>query len=188
MGKFYELQPDIFAKYVPQLSSEIDDDISFIEGTILSQQFPTPLIFSTRHSSKEPPKGMHGQEIPIMSDLFITTLQKAGISNLQCFPVEIRSSTDGSIWKNYKAVNIVGLISAADLDKSEYTPIIDRPGENAIPLVAFEKLKINTSRTSGSLLFILAEEPGTIIVAESVVEFLRNQKKDEEWGITIDEC
>jgi len=53
--------------------------------------------------------------------------------------------------------------------------------------MAFEDLKINPARASGALLFRLAESHGTIIVANSVVEYLRAQRSDEDWGITLDE-
>jgi hypothetical protein len=188
MGVFFELQPDIFAKYVPQLSSDLDESVNFIDGKTITKQIPIPLYFSTDHSSQEPPKGMHGKSIPIMSDSFIKALQGAGVSNIQCFPAVIKSRRDEYVWTDYKAVKVIGMISAADLKRSEYIPIIDRPGENSIPLIGFKDLKIDKSRALGSLLFILAENPGTIIIAENVVEFLRKQKNDEEWGITIDEC
>lgn len=186
--KYYKLMPDIFAEYVPDLISELDSEISFINGTIISNQINLPLLFSTEHTLLEPLKGLHCLSNPIMSDLFISTLQLAGVLNLQFYPCEIKSSVDGTIWKNYKIVNIIGLIACADLNKSEYTNIIDRPVENSIPLMAFEELKIDTSRTYGQLLFRLAEDPCIVIVSERVVTFLRKQKTDEEWGITLKEC
>lgn len=187
MAKIYELQPDIFAKYVPKIAQELADNISFKSGSIIEESMPAPLVFMTRHTAKEPPSGLHGKLIPIMSDLLIKALQEAGVSNLQCFPAEIRSSVDGSVWTNYKAVNIIGKISCADLESSEFTHIIDRPGPNALPLVAFEDLKVNSIRTGGALLFRLAESPGVILIAESVIDYLRSIQSDEDWGITLDE-
>jgi len=187
MGKYYELQQDIFAKYVPKISQALPDDISFISGTIIQEPLPLPLIFTTRHSAQEPPQGMHSRLIPVMSDSFIAALQQAGVENLQCFPAELRSSVDGTVWKNYQAVNVIGLISCADLNTSEFTHIIDRPGEGTLPLMAFENLKINPARAREALLFRLAESPGTIIIAGRVVEYLRAQRSDDDWGITLDE-
>lgn len=187
MEIYYELQSDIFAEHMPEIEQEIPDEISFRGGAIISEPLPQPLIFITSHSAQEPPKGLHGEVIPVMSDSFIVALQQAGISNLQCFPAELRSSIDGTVWKNYQAVNIIGLISCADLAASEFTHIIDRPGDESLPLMAFEDLKIDPASAGGVLLFRLAESPGTIIVADSVVEYLRAQRSDEDWGITLDE-
>jgi hypothetical protein len=187
MSNFYQLQEDIFAKYVPKLSSELGDGISFRTGRIISKKFPLPLVYSTGHTLQDPPKAMHNEVTPVMSESFIAALQQAGVSNLHCYPAELRSRTDGAIWKNYKAVNIIGLVSCANIEKSEFTHIIDRPEEDSMPLMAFEDLRIDPSRASGFLLFRLAESPGVIIVAERVVEYLRKCQSDDEWGITIDE-
>jgi hypothetical protein len=187
MAKIYELQPNIFAKFVPKIAQELSDSISFKSGSIIAQPMPVPFLFKTRHSTKEPPSGLHGRIIPVMSDSFIKALQDAGASNLQCFPAEIRSKVDSSVWKNYKAVNIIGKIACADLDASESTHIIGRPGDDALPLMAFEDLKVEPTRIGDALLFRLAESPGVILVAESVVEYLRTIQSDEDWGITLDE-
>jgi len=186
MEKFYELQPDIFAKYVPRITQDLSNGASFRLGTLIQESLVLPLKFSTRHSGLEPPKGMYDCVVPVMSDELINALQNAGVENLQCFPAELESNIDGTVWKNFQAVNVVGIKSCADLDASEFTHIADRPGKNALPLVAFEDLKIDPSRASGSLLFKLAESPGIVIVAGSVINYLRTQKSDEEWGITVD--
>ncbi len=187
MAKTYELQPDIFGEHVPEISQRLDDNIYFRSGAIISEPVPTPLIFTTTHSAKNPPAGLHGRVVPIMSDSFIKALQDAGASNLQCFPAELKSSVDGSIWTNYKAVNVIGKISCANLESSEFTHIIDVPGTNALGLMGFEDLKVDSARVGGALLFRLAESPGVILVAESVVEYLRSIQSDEGWGVTIDE-
>lgn len=187
MPKFYELQPDIFAKYVPKLVSALSDDVSFVNGTIIGDAISLPMIFVTGHSAQEKPKDLHNELTPIMSDELISTLHAAGVSNLQTFPAELRSRVDGTVWTNYQAVNVIGLISCADLTASEFTHIIDRPGEGSLPLLAFESVKIDPNRTRGALLFRLAESPGTIIVESSVVEYLRARRTDEEWGMTLDE-
>ena len=187
MPKIYQLQPDIFGKYVPKLSQKLPEAISFISGAIITDSLPTPLIFATRHSEKEQPQGLHGMVVPVMSNSFINALRDAGIANLQCFPAEIRSTVDETIWKNYQAVNIIGKIACADLTASQSTHIMDRPGNDTTPLVAFEDLKVDPSRVGDALLFRLAESPGVILIAESVVKHLRSIHSDNEWGITLDE-
>lgn len=186
MDAYFELQPDIFAEYVPRIVSTLPNAISFIDGTVIADQLPAPLVFSTGHSMQDPPKGMHGEVIPILSAEFIAALLAAGVSNLQAFPAEVRSRVDSAVWTNYQAINIVGLIACADLTASQFTRIIDRPGAAAVPLMAFEDLKVAPARARGALLFRLAESPGTILVARSVVEHLRSLRTDDDWGITLD--
>jgi hypothetical protein len=160
MNKFFELQPDIFARYVPQLSSGLSERICFNTGAPIADEMPSPLVFTTGHSSKDPPKGMHGLRFPVLSNAFIGALQQVGIDNLQCFPAELRSNKDGTVWNGYQVVNIIGLVAAANLEKSQSTHIIDRPEEDALPLMAFDDLKIDHARAAGYLLFRLAESPG----------------------------
>ncbi|MFC1610270.1 hypothetical protein ACFL6C_04880 [Myxococcota bacterium] len=187
METYYELEPDIFGKYVPKITSDLGEGIRFKSGSLIQGQVPSPIVFATNHSAADPPKGMHGRIVPVMSDELIGALQQAGVSNLQCFAAELRSNIDGTVWNNYQAVNVIGLIACADLDRSEYTGIIDRPGEWSLPLMAFEDLKIDPARSRDALLFRLAEDPTVIIVAGGVVESLLAQKSDDAWGITLDE-
>jgi hypothetical protein len=187
MTAFLELQHDIFAKHAAELSQRLPDGVFFRAGTVIRQTLPTPLRFGTTHSKQAPPGGMLSNRVPVMSHLLVKALEEAGVSNLQLFAAEVTSRVDGTIWNDYYAVNVVGLVSCADLAKSEYTTIMDRPGEGALPLMAFQDLKIDATRAEGWLLFRLAEDPGTIVVADRVVEHLRAQRSDEDWGITLDE-
>ena len=187
MDTFYELQPDIFAKHVPRLVEPLPSGVTFRAGSVIRETLSSPLVFETGHSADDPPKAMHGLVVPIMSDAFIAALQQIGVSNVQRFPAEVRSKVDGTVWKNYQAVNVIGLIACADLEASEFTHIADRPEESAAPLLAFEDLKIDPARAGEALLFRLAESPGTILIAGRVVEHILAQGSDEEWGITLDE-
>jgi hypothetical protein len=51
----------------------------------------------------------------------------------------------------------------------------------------FEDVKINSARAGKNLLFRLAESPGVILVAASVIEHLLSIQSDEDWGITLRE-
>jgi hypothetical protein len=187
METFYELQPDIFGEHVPELVEPLPSGVTFGTGSLIQEALPSPLVFETDHTVNDPPKAMHNLIVPIMSDAFIAALQQIGVSNVQRFPAEVRSRVDATVWKNYQAVNVVGLIACADLEASEFTHIADRPGESAAPLLEFEDLKIDPARAGEALLFSLAESPGTILIAGRVVEHIRAQRSDEEWGITLDE-
>jgi len=188
MDKIYQFQKDIFSQHVAEsVQEDLLSDVNFGGGAIIQKTLPAPLVFETGYSAQEPPTGMLSNLYTVMSDELIKALQDAGVSNLQCFPAEVRSSVDGTVWNNYKVVNVVGLISCANLQESEYTFIADRCREGAMPLLAFEDLKIDPVRAGGQLFFRLAEAPGTIIVSSRVVEYLRSIKSDDGWGLTLDE-
>lgn len=185
MTTYFELQPDIFAKHVPAIATPLADEINFRSGVLIQDSFTVPLIFSTGHGIQDPPRGFHSRLIPLMSDAFLAALKAAGVANLQCFRAELHGVA-GATWKDYQAVNVLGLVACADLSASEFTHIMDRPGDG-LPLFAFEELKVDAARANGALLFRLSESPGVLLIAESVVSALRAQRSDEEWGITLDE-
>lgn len=111
----------------------------------------------------------------VLSD-FYNELSAAGIEN----PVEYLHSVGvsevddwvdkkaNSYITNYKAVNILGLVSAADMQKSVATihdgiPLID---------VDFDELVIDEQKTKGIKLFRLAESTNAILIHESLRDAL----------------
>jgi hypothetical protein len=78
--------------------------------------------------------------------------------------VELIDPVAGKTYSDYKAINIIGLVAAADLSKSKYhapsgTPLIDTD---------FDSLAIDESKARGLLMFRLAESVNAIVVHESV--------------------
>ncbi|MBL8029560.1 MAG: hypothetical protein JNL74_24305, partial [Fibrobacteres bacterium] len=194
-AKYFELRPDIFAEHVPELVTELDSQCSFLRAEERSlpllgadkKPLTFPLIYLSGHTSDNPPMGYHNQSDTIMSDEFIAALQKCGVNNLQCFPAEIHSETDKTIWKNYKAVNIVGLVSAVDLKHSKGKRVISRPGAKTPGFKLFNKLKIDSKKTGNALLFRLAESRTTVVISSLVVKQLLSIHSAEEWGIDLEE-
>lgn len=184
--KVYELLPDIFGEFTAELAGSLPDGISFRGGALLdSSQLPPSLEFFTGHSISNPPRGLLGLDIPVMSDELIAALSAAGVSNLQAIPALLKSTADGRIWHEFKAVNIVGLVACADLGRSDYMKIMDRPGVGSPPLLGFVDLKLDVSKAGDSLMFRLGESPGIVLVSESVVDSLLAIRSEDDWGITF---
>ena len=110
--------------------------------------------------------------MPIMREDLIEALRDAGVDNLQLFAMAITDPDSGKVYTNYKAVNIVGCIKAADLSKSVYT----QHGNGPLIDVDFDKLVINDKKPRGTLMFRLAESVNTIMLHKSVRDHL--QKKN----------
>lgn len=89
------------------------------------------------------------------------------MTNLDGYPVVIRSASGGPDCHDYVAVNIVGAIAAANMEESEIADM----GDGMID-VTFDSLVIDEAKAGGQLLFRLAESITTIIVNESVVDHL----------------
>ena len=116
----------------------------------------------------------YDSEGPIFDKELVNTLKAVGVDNLEIFKAIITNSHTGEVIENYNAVNIVGLISCADMGKSNAEPIAD--------VHYFFDLKINPEKTMGLLMFRLAEQPIDIIVHERVAEAIR---KGSFYGIVL---
>lgn len=140
-----------------------------------SEAIPDPLLFTLK--PQNPWASDHGPhmpsffeaDVPLFSDALIDALTACGVDNLHCYPITITDPDNGQVHTNYKAVNIIGLISAADMQQSNATvnpngpPLID---------VDFDGLVIDETKAHGQLFFRLAESTNAIIVHEAVKECL----------------
>jgi len=136
---------------------------------------PDPIKFTLKPQS--PWASDHGPhmpsfleaDVPLFSDVLIGALQACGVDNLQLYNVAITDPDNGQVHTNYKAVNVIGLISAADMEKSNATinpngpPLID---------VDFDGLVIDEAKAQDQLFFRLAESTNAIIVHEHVKQYL----------------
>ena len=140
-----------------------------------SEIIPDPIKFTLKPQS--PWASDHGPHMPsylraaapLFSDALIEALTACGVDNLQLYNVAITDPDNGQVLTNYKAVNIIGLISAADMEKSNATinpngpPLID---------VDFDGFVIDEAKAQDQLFFRLAESTNAIIVHEHVKQYL----------------
>jgi hypothetical protein len=101
----------------------------------------------------------------VMHTRLIETLRSTGVDNLQTFPAEVLDTASGAISREHQVVNIIGLVSCADLDASRSRPLGD--------VNFFDQVVLDPSRTSGALMFRLAESPIEVIVHEKVADAIR---------------
>lgn len=97
----------------------------------------------------------------VMSLKLVEVLLNAGVDNLQIFPAYITDAGTGErVKQDYRFVNIVGMISCADVKASESSPLGGT--------YYFHELVIDESKARGLLLFRLAESPSEVVVHERV--------------------
>jgi len=121
----------------------------------------------------------------IRKDLY-AALQKAGVDNLQVFPALLIDPNSGKEHSDYLALNVVGLVSAADLKQS----VLMHPGASPTLLdTDFESLVIDESKAGGVDMFRLAESCSAICVSEHVKNVIEAEKipglifyADGEWS------
>ena len=111
---------------------------------------------------------------PVMTKRLLKALQKSGVDNLDAYQAIIRHPITGFKTTDYVAVNIIGLVSAVDMNNS----IIVGGSEDGLLDVDFEGLKIDSIKSHGLLLFRLAESTNAIVVHERVKNSLIKQGFD----------
>jgi hypothetical protein len=153
------------------------DGVDWRSGARHAASIPNPL--EVRLKPLNPDASDHGPElpeyfkgkIPLFRTDLVAAFKEAGVDNLDLYDVVITDPDNGSRHVNYKAVNIIGVISAADMEKSEAVvyangPLID---------VDFDSLTIDEKKTRGALFFRLAESTNAILVHEKLKHHLQSR-------------
>ncbi|MBN1186640.1 MAG: hypothetical protein JXR90_15420 [Spirochaetes bacterium] len=130
-------------------------------GVMYRREVPQPLICNLNPKRGPKLRDLYLIDIPLFSNRFVKLLEDNGVSNLQCFNGGVREP-DGTLHDNYKAVNIVGLIACADLEKSEYI------SGSEPPIMEFTKLVIDEAKIGEHEFFRVQENSLYILVSESL--------------------
>lgn len=141
---------------------EPDLGVPWLSGARLARALPEPIRcrLDPKHGTDLPDVFLTG--IPLFSERLIGAIKTGGADNFDSYLVEISGSAGGTVLKNYKAVNIIGKIEAADLTKSSFDPRSERF------LVEFHRLVVDAKKVRGANLFRLAENPLKIVISERV--------------------
>lgn len=162
-------------RWIDSTSVPFIKGVRWMRGARIDVPVPAPLRIKLKPLN--PDASDHGPRIaeymasnmPVFSDALIDALKQAGVDNLELFDLVITDPDNGREYTGYKAVNIVGCIKAADLEKSEYT----QHGNGAVIDVDFDKLVIDEKKPRGTLMFRLAESVNVIMVHRSVRDHLQ---------------
>jgi hypothetical protein len=148
--------------------------VSWWRGAVITMPVPEPLPFELKPYKPASPDEDQYMGVfvytnpPVWRDDFIQALRDCGVYNFDTYDVAITDPDDGTVHTNYKAVNILGLVAAADMKKSVATV------RDGIPLidVDFDKLVIDEKKTKDIQLFRLAESTNAILVHERLRDAL----------------
>ncbi|HQQ79330.1 MAG TPA: hypothetical protein PLB01_18420 [Thermoanaerobaculia bacterium] len=140
-------------------------------GTRIERDLPKPLRFTLERlksnagdQGPEMPEWLQGCEIPLFRDDLVEALRASGVDNIDFYETLVEDPDSGKTYSNYKAANIIGLVAAADMSRSEATV---HPGGPVVD-VDFEHLVLDEARARGALIFRLAESTGAILVHEQL--------------------
>lgn len=163
-----------------------DDDPlrSWTRGKRFRTEPSTPLNATLRMRKDSKLIEMWKVPLPIMSTRLYKTLLTAGVDNLDVFPVELSDPKSGTVYKDYLAFNIIGVIAAADLSKSQY-----HAWDSSKIALDFSSLSIDEPKTRTALIFRLAEATNGIVIHESIKKAIETAGIDtltfippEEWA------
>lgn len=144
-------------------------DRSLRLGEPVGPDFPTPMLFEidTEISGSKMPS-LFLEAGPLFEKSLYEAFIRAGIDNIEVFPAIITNPETGDVFDSYVGVNIVGLVSCADMSSSEYDELADS--------YVMRRLVINPINTRGLLLFRLFEDPMQILVSDQVVANIETQR------------
>lgn len=144
---------------------------SWVQGIRFDAPPPDPLELTWVATNEGGVRVSYYSHGPVlMTKRLVEALHRAGVDNIDTYPVIIRSPSVRGDCGDYVAVNIIGIIPAADMERSV---VLDAP-DGALMTVIFESLVIDESKAAGHLLFRLAESVSTVVIHEHVVRHLES--------------
>ena len=162
----YEVPQDDEEGYLDlQDGIDFDDIPSWSLGRRFQATLPDPVEIDLApvNGFRGDPSEMYDGNMCLMSERLVHALIACGVDNLDHHRAVLRNVGTGQTYA-YRAVNIIGLVAAADLASSEWESY---DGDARID-TSFDALAVDEVKAQGLLLFRLAENTGTILVHERV--------------------
>jgi hypothetical protein len=151
----------------PDMEDGMDN---WIDGARLTGEVDEPLVFTIEEEDEGNLQPVFFGAIPLMKTEVVDALRECGVDNLETFKAIIQEVDSGREHHGYRAVNIVGLISAADPDASDGIDI--GTVKDGLKTMFFRRLVVDDKKTHGMLMFRLAESLSKVIVHEKVRKHL----------------
>lgn len=171
---YHWLRPDVAEGPLVRVPASLAA-IDLRRGTLIACELATPLIFTLDDATTSMPHWI-GDRVPLVSELFVSTLRRAGVYNFQTLPAVLRP------WTGHVVFNVISKIDGADPEASIGTVIMEEdPGPK---LVEYTELVLSHSRTRGIDMFRLADNPGMLLVHDRVMRVLSAHAPDTGWGFT----
>jgi hypothetical protein len=133
-------------------------------GQEITYRIKEPLVYGLDPGYPGALLPLYESEAPIMREDLLDALKSSGVDNLQLFAAILKDPKTKQEYTNYKAVNVIGLVAAADMAKST-TMGLPNP---ALFGQTFDSLTIDEKKAGGALLFRLKESASAIVVHDRV--------------------
>jgi len=150
-------------------------DPSFEDSWLFGRRFgappATPVIVAIKRGYEKAELLDYFGTPPVISVRMYETLLKAGVDNLDVYDALLASEDDKIQYTGFKAFNVIGLVKAADLQKTAFSA----DNESRLIDSSIDSLAIDDSKAKGLLLFRLAEYVGAVVVHESIKRAIEAQ-------------
>jgi len=108
----------------------------------------------------------------VVKKQFYNDLLEIGIDNIEVFPVIIRDEVNDKLIEDYLLLNIIGRISCADIDSTEYRTL-DEGEEN---MTFIDRLVLDHSKVKCFDIFLVSEDTDCIVINEKVYKHLVSKR------------
>lgn len=175
------------AGYSVTAEPALPDGGQFVYGRAMAASVPDPLVFEVSYPSRDELPHFIARTLPVFSTRLVDTFRSAGVENFQVFPAVLRNAELGVEWDEYWVFNVIGLIAAADLERSNADTLMEGGSKGAPALLAFHELVLDQSKTRNVLMFRLAESPHMLLVHDRVLAHIKNRRPESGWGFEATE-
>lgn len=158
---FHPEQADITRS--PLLAKPLDN---WLGGKRWTMEVPTPLAFEIDEEDEGTMIPFFNDVMPLMRSDLLDALREAGVDNIDDYAATVRETRTGRKHTNYRVINIVGTLAAADLAASDVDP---STFDGRLLIDAFfRRLQLNAAAAKGALFFRLAEKVSAILVHTNI--------------------
>lgn len=128
---------------------------------------PIEIEYETFHGYEGPPIDLLDVGIPIMSEKLAEALLSFGVKNIDFYDAILTHKVTRATYK-FKAFNVIGLVAAADMNKSNWASYDGDPTIN----VSFKKLVLKPTSGTEPLIFRLAENIKALMIRSDLRDHL----------------
>ncbi len=187
MMKYYQIYDDYYLDYGITSGPTLPDG-SVMAGKVFDANDLPELIYEINVPDDEACPHFMSDGAVIVSERFVKALQGVGVNNFQLFPATLINPDTEKKRTGYFLFNVLGLLGAADLDRSSFDMLMDGDVEGVdVPLVAFNQVALDSEKIRGLRLFRLAEDPTILIIDDIIKSALKQNRPEEGWGVMFEE-
>lgn len=164
-----EFDPARIGSYPRIPSKGLLDAVIWIRGRRFNRTIPTPLQFEIDPNYGRDMPDLFTPNIPLFHDRLIGALNEVGVDNLDLYDALLLDPRDDRKFTDYKAVNVIGMVTAADMRKSK----IDGSSSAEMLAIPFEELVVDEKVAGNLLMFRLGQSASAIVVHQKVYDALQ---------------